>query len=375
MNTLKLLIVDDEPGIRSGIARILKTFRVDFPFLNEAFDFEISEAESAEQAQVLIQHQMPDIILLDNQLPGLSGVDWLEQIRKQSPDVYVMMITSYASLDLAVRATKNGAYNFIPKPFTPDELKIAIKDISKHLYLKRLTKQMHEAGKEVRYQFLSILSHELKSPLNAIEGYLKMMQEQQIGTDLNDYSEMINRSLIRINGMRGLILDLLDLTKMESTQKSRKIEAVDLKAVAQMAMHTMEPMAIQQNVRLGLESTLESHFMAVPEEIEIIFNNLISNAVKYNKPNGKVTIRLWQNAHQIFIQVTDTGIGIAQDDLKQLFEAFVRVKNEQTKHISGSGLGLSITKKLVEQYQGDIKIESAPELGTSITILLPYHTQ
>ncbi len=85
-------------------------------------------------------------------------------------DTAVMMITSYASLDIAVKATNFGAYNFVPKPFTPAELKSSIENISKHLYLKRMTRQMKEEGKQIRFQFLSVLSHELKSPLNAIEG-------------------------------------------------------------------------------------------------------------------------------------------------------------------------------------------------------------
>ena len=92
-----------------------------------------------------------------------------------------MMITSYASLDLAVKATNNGAYNFVPKPFTPQELKAAMESITKHLFLKRMTRKMQAEGKEIRFQFLSVLSHELKSPINAIEGYLQIMQDKQAG--------------------------------------------------------------------------------------------------------------------------------------------------------------------------------------------------
>ncbi|RUA24788.1 MAG: hypothetical protein DSY76_07415 [Bacteroidetes bacterium] len=370
MSTLKLLIVDDEPGIRSGITRILKNHKVNYPFLNEDFFFEIYEAKTGEIGLDIIRKQKPDIVLLDNKLPGISGIELLEIIRKDHLDIYVMMITSYASLDLAVRATKNGAYSFIPKPFTPSELKSAINELTKHLFLKRVTKKMQESGKEVRFQFLSILSHELKSPLNAIDGYLNLMKDRQLGNNLDNYSEMIERSIIRIKGMRSLIMDLLDLTKLESGKKTQKIESVDLKEIATMAMNTMEPMAIQQNIKLILKADKQLIIKADADEIEIIFNNLISNAVKYNRENGSVIISLTQNANEAKISVKDTGIGMEQEDVDKLFHEFTRIRNEKTKHISGSGLGLSILKKMVDKYNGKIEVNSVWGEGTEFIVSL-----
>ncbi|NTW34084.1 MAG: response regulator, partial [Bacteroidetes bacterium] len=174
MQKLKLLVVDDEPGIRSGIIRILKNYTVDFPFIEDEFSYEIIEAATGEEALDLINKSQLDIILLDNKLPGIEGVEVLEYINKIKYDALVMMITSYASLELAVKSTKNGAYNFVPKPFTPTELKSAIENITKHLVLKRMTQKMHTDEKQIKYQFLSMLSHELKSPINAVEGYLRI---------------------------------------------------------------------------------------------------------------------------------------------------------------------------------------------------------
>ena len=138
------------------------------------------------------------------------------------------MITSYASLDLAMKATSNGAYNFVPKPFTPQELKAAMESITKHLFLKRMTKEMDDESQQLRFQFLSVLSHELKSPVNAIEGYLRVMKDKQVGDDIGNYAVMINRSLERLKGMRTLITDLLDLTRLESGGKTRNIQPVDI---------------------------------------------------------------------------------------------------------------------------------------------------
>ncbi len=373
MASLNVLIVDDEPGIRSGISRILKNFSVDFPFLEEEFTFELIEVGSGEEAIEIVDQNKTDIVLLDNKLPGKDGIEVLEYINKKQIDCSVMMITSYASLDLAIKATNNGAYNFVPKPFTPQELKTAMEGITKNLYLRRMTRKLNEAGKQIRFQFLSVLSHELKSPINAIEGYLRIMQERQVGSNLDDYTVMIDRSLERIKGMRSLIMDMLDLTKLETSKKARDDKKIDIVDIARISKDTMGPMAIQKNVKIYIDTNAEQiYFLAEPDKIEIIFNNLLSNAVKYNKDNGEVHCILREDDKSLKITVSDTGIGMAEEDIPKLFQEFSRIKNDKTKAISGSGLGLSITKKIVEEiYHGSIVVSSVPDKGTTFTIEMP----
>jgi signal transduction histidine kinase len=372
MEKLKVLIVDDEPGIRSGITRILRNFTVGYPFMEEDFEFDLMEADTGERALEIIEDQPVDIILLDNKLPGMDGIEVLEHINKMKLDARVMMITSYASLDLAVKATNNGAFNFVPKPFTPDELRSAIENITKNLFLKRMTRQMNEEGKQVRYQFLSVLSHELKSPINAVEGYLRIMQDRQVGDDLKDYDTMIDRSIERIKGMRNLIMDLLDLTKMESGKKIAEKKNVDLAEIARIAKDTIEPMAIQKNVKTYIENANGAAINADPDEMEIILNNLVSNAVKYNREGGEVYVTTEVKNGNALIKVEDTGIGMKEEEMAMLFKEFVRIKNDKTRNITGSGLGLSIVKKLVEEnYGGKIAVESTPDKGSTFTVTLP----
>lgn len=371
MAKLHVLIVDDEPGIRSGICRILSNYTVGYPFMDEDFEFDLIEAGTGEQAIEILDSQTIDVVLLDNKLPGMDGIDVLEYITKKQFDLAVMMITSYASLDLAIKATRFGAYTFMPKPFTPQELRATIENVTKHLFLKRMTRKMQEEGKQIRFQFLSVLSHELKSPINAVEGYLKMMQEKQFGDKVDDYANMIERSLTRLKGMRNLIMDLLDLTKMESGKKERKLRDINLKDVVKMAMDTMEPYAIQRSVKIKQFVEGDVHLLADPDEMEIVFNNLISNAVKYNCDGGSVKVELFDKKDHISIKVSDTGIGMSKDDMDKIFQDFVRIKNSKTKEITGSGLGLSITKKMIEQYNGSIDVESEPDQGTTFLITLP----
>ncbi|MEI6434271.1 MAG: hybrid sensor histidine kinase/response regulator [Bacteroidota bacterium] len=371
MATLKILVVDDEPGIRSGITRILRNFRVDYPFMDEAFDFEVLEAATGEAGIEIVESNQPDIVLLDNKLPGIQGVEVLAYIKEKKKNIIVVMITSYASLELAVKATSDGAYDFIPKPFTPQELKSSIENITKRVFLKKMTHTLQDTGKQIRFTFLSVLSHELKAPLNSIEGYLKMIRERQNGNKLEDYDVMIDRSLDRIKGMRSLILDLLDLTRVESGKAKRNIAEVDLVMIARTAMDTMRPYAIQRDVKMNLISDGKIIIQADAEEMEIIFNNLISNAIKYNLDGGSVDCTLARQDGCIAITVVDTGIGMSATEIEKIFDDFVRIKNEKTKNITGSGLGLSIVKKLIDNYSGKIEVLSIPDQGSTFNVRLP----
>lgn len=371
MAQLKVLVVDDESGIRSGVARILGNFHVTYPFMDEDYTFSILEAATGEEGIEIIDRDMPDIMLLDNKLPGIQGVEVLEYVKKKNLDIVVAMITSYASIDVAVRAHNDGAIDFIPKPFTPQELKTSIEQITKQLYLRRITNTLKVEGRKVRFQFLSVLSHELKAPLNAIEGYLRMMQERQLGNSLDDYASAVERSLQRIESMRNLIMDLLDFTKVSFERHLENMQEIVMSDMVSMAIVTVSPYAIHKDIRFNTDVRHCGKIWADPNDFEIILNNLISNAVKYNRTGGTVTVTVDCSEDDFTISVADTGIGMNADEREMLFEEFSRIKNEKTRNISGSGLGLSIVKKVVELYHGVIEVTSEPERGSVFTVIIP----
>lgn len=368
MEKLNLLVVDDEPGIRSGVSRIMENYTISFPFMDEDFGFNVDVAETGEEALEILKNKKMDIVLLDNKLPGIQGIEVLEYINEQRIDVVVVMITSYASLELAVKATRQGAYDFVPKPFTPKELRASVETITKQLFLRRMTQRLNVEGRQVRFQFLSVLSHELKSPLNAIEGYLRMLQEKKFGDSLDQYTEIIDRSIHRIQGMRNLIMDMLDFTRIESGKKKHNPRDINICEITQQCIDSFQPLSIQKDVDVYLNCSEKIIVKADPQEMEIILNNLISNAIKYNKQGGRVDVNLKKENSGVILSVEDTGIGMKKEDIGKLFDDFVRIKSEQTKDISGSGLGLSIVKKLLENYDADIKVDSEPGEGSSFTI-------
>jgi two-component system, sensor histidine kinase and response regulator len=368
-----LLVVDDEEGMRMGVKRSLRNFAIRGNDANPPVVLEVKEASSGEKAIALIEEDPPDIVLLDNKMNGMTGIDVLNWINEKHLDLMTIMITAYASIETAISATKQGAYDFLPKPFTPAELKVSVKQAAKHLLAVRQARKLEREKRRVRFQFISVLAHELKAPLGAIEGYLRLLRE---GTsDPATHDRMVDRSLVRLSGMRKLIYDLLDLTRLESGQKKRELAAADVLDIARTAMETMKPDADPRGIAISLETNAQEIVMPVDkEEIEIVFNNLISNAVKYNRDNGKVTVAVSDKNDEVEIAVSDTGIGMTKEEMSRLFGEFVRIKNDKTKNILGSGLGLTIMRKIAALYNGNISVESTPDEGTTFTVTIPKGT-
>ena len=254
MDTLKVLVTDDEMGMRLGVTRTLRDFSVRVPDVNGSVAFAVDQAESGEEALEKIDRSPPDILLLDHKMPGISGLDVLDRLAGRETDMLTIMITAYASIETAVTATKRGAYDFLAKPFTPDELKSTIRKAAARLILAKQARQLAEEKRRVRFEFIRVLGHELKAPLNAVAGYLDILQHHQLGDDLAAYDELVARSLTRMDGMRKLIADLLDLTQIESGQKNRELTQVDLAAAAASAIEAVAAQAAQRAVTVELHS-------------------------------------------------------------------------------------------------------------------------
>ena len=370
MTQLRVLVVDDEQWIRAAVARDLRGFAVSVPDLGESVSFVVDEAGSGEDALESITQNVPHIMLLDLKLPGMSGLDVLEQLAGAHPDLLVVMMTAYASIETAVRATKCGAYDFLAKPFTPEELEHVLQKASRHIIVSERARALAEDQRRVRFQFLSVLAHELKAPLNAIEGYLSAIEDRTAGNDQRVYDEMLHRCRTRAQYMRKLIIDLLDLTRIESGQKKRELGEVALDSVARLAVETVTPDAQARGIQVHVQCPEPVLMYADRNEIEMIFNNLVSNAVKYNRDNGAVTVDISRDGPEALIQVTDTGIGMSEEECGQLFESFVRIKNDKTFGILGSGLGLAIVKKVCALYNGSVVVTSTPDIGTTFTVRL-----
>jgi len=360
-------MVDDEVPLSLAVRRILMKYQVHVADVGVDVTFVATHFANGEAfLESLEQGAEYDLLLLDLKLPGMSGMDILAELGKQEQSIVTIMITAYATFDTAVQATKLGAFDFIAKPFSPEEFRYAITKATEQLIVSREARRLAEEQRQVRFNFISVLSHELKAPLNAIEGYLKILHDDEPP----ERRQMIDRSLLRLDGMRKLIFDLLDLTRIESGQKARQFTTVDVRAVAQRTIDLFANEAAERKIGITLRAPEPVEILADPSELEIVLNNLVSNAVKYNRDAGSVTVALERKDDIVKIQVSDTGIGLTPEESAKLFSEFVRIKNEDTYKILGSGLGLSTVKKLAQLYGGEATVKSEKGVGSIFTVTL-----
>jgi two-component system sensor histidine kinase/response regulator len=367
----RVLVTDDEEGMRLGTKRALDRYVAHFDDMDAEVSYEIDVAASGEEALERIAERQPDLLLLDYKLPGISGLDVLERIREAGLETITVMITAYASLETAITATKQGAFDFLPKPFTPQEVRAATRKATSQLLLLREAKRLAEEKRRVRFEFITVLSHELKAPLNAVESYLNLMKDGTATADPADFARAVDRSIARIQGMRKLIFDLIDMTRIESGTKVRSLAEADLGELARAAVDGFAAMAAERRIDLIVDAPDAVPFPVDRAEIEIVLNNLVSNAIKYNRDGGRVTVRVAPvEGDGARIDVADTGIGMTSQAAAKLFADFVRIRNEKTLRIEGSGLGLSTVAKIAALYGGNATVTSTPDVGSTFSVTL-----
>ena len=367
--SFKVLVVDDEEGMRLGVERALSRYVSSHADLETEARYDVETADTGEQALAAVDRDPPDIVLLDYKLPALSGLDVLQRLRPHQDRMLTVMITAYASLQTAIEATKSGAFDFLPKPFTPEELKATIRKAARHLILQRRAASVQQERQRARFELISVVSHELKAPLAAIEGFLNLLEGGYV--DAAGAQKLYARCRGRIDGMRKLIFDLLDLTRIESGQRRRELRTLDLVPVLREFVESMKPAAAERGIELRITCPENSSVTADPMEVEIIVRNLVSNAIKYNREGGSVDVVFEASPLRNRLRVADTGIGIAEEDLAKLFGEFVRIRNRETAKIPGSGLGLSIVRRLAALYDGEVTVKSSPGAGSTFTFDWP----
>lgn len=486
----RILVVDDEKGIREGCKRILAS---------EGYIVDV--AENGKIGLELVKVNPYDLLIIDLMMPIMGGLEMMSHVRDIDPEVIMIVITGFATIETAVDAIKHGAYDYIPKPFTPDGL-IAV--VNRGLETRRLrleTKRlkeerdekllelasekskMHaiinsmadgvfvvnkenqlvlwnpafirmlningqiEPGKSVeeiitnerllnvikkaytpdssRYttiteeidlpppeakslmvnvsiirddesnqelglvgtlrditrlkeldklksQFVAMVTHELRAPVSAIEGYLTAFLTGAAGNDPKMYRQMMERARQRARSLLDLINDLLEYSRLEAKSPVRKKELLDISSIIVNTVELLKGQSGSKDLKFEVDVPESLPLIeADKKEMEQLLTNLISNAIKYNVKNGKVIVSARPNKHFLNIIVADTGIGIDAEHLPHIFDEFYRVSCPETRYTTGTGLGLSIVKKIVESHFGRIDVESTPNKGTTFTVKLP----
>lgn len=250
-----------------------------------------------------------------------------------------------------------------------DELNIIARtttDMSKSVqdYIRKLEKE-----KTIRQEFFSNASHELKTPLTAIRGYAELLQSG-MASDTQMQKEFLGRIHSEVEEMTSLINDILMISRLETKELMPTKEMLCVKSVAEEVQKTLKPLADENNVSLEIHCCDEFVYMD-RSHLQGILSNLMGNAVKYNRPGGFVQTDITMDSTSLSIRVEDSGIGIAKEDQKRIFERFYRVDKGRSKRVAGTGLGLSIVKHVTEFYGGCVSVESQSGVGSTFLVQLP----
>ncbi|MCJ7734709.1 MAG: hybrid sensor histidine kinase/response regulator [Anaerolineales bacterium] len=370
----RLLVIDDEIGICEGIQRAL-----------EPEGFQVTIAQDGKSGYQLVKENGFDLVLLDVKMPEISGLDLIGMIHDLDPEIICIIITGYATVEMAVSAIKQGAYDFLTKPFSIDTLLLAVNQgIERRLLsleVKRAARaeaEMHKLAAEktrleeldrAKRQFIRLVTHELQSPVAAVENYLTLILQGYVPSE--DQKGILEQCINRMREGRKLIADLLELGHLEVVE-SFHVALVHPEEVLVQVLDECREEINQKDLDLDLEVDEDiPSITAVPEQIKSIWCNLISNAVKYTPSGGKIKVSLQVEGDSLLGVVRDTGIGINPEDQKNLFTEFFRAGNAKKTGAPGTGLGLAIVKRVIDGLNGTITAESEPGSGTTFKFRIP----
>ena len=486
---LKVLVVDDEQSIREGSQRILSRM-----------GFDVFIAANGEEGLNVLEKNEIGIVLLDLKMPGMDGMEVLRHIKEGDARILVIVITGFATLETAIEAMKRGAYDFVPKPFEPDQLRIVVNraretirltveaekleaekrrtlsdlgmeksrirtiieslpnglvvtdtngqvvlmnpafikqfgvpqdadlyngidfyvededlcklvmDISKGRYIDFGDIPTHEfsAGPDqyliargqpvmgerneclgavvtfvditamkvldrLKSEFVAKVSHELRSPLSTIHEQIGQVLQDAMEEESQKDQYLLTRAKEKTQSLISMIGDLLDLSRIESKSTKMESKSIRMDELLKSIVDFLSTRAKAKNQSISLHLP-EEHLPELttdPMALESIFGNLITNAINYTQNGGRIDVSVSQSVGSLSIAVEDDGFGIEAKYLDQIFDKFYRVKNDKTRFITGTGLGLPIVKGLVESLGGTITVESTPGMGSTFTVVLP----
>ncbi len=352
-----VVVIDDDRAMRLSCQKILSKV-----------GFRVETYETGSAGLEAIAALKPALAVVDLKMPGISGMEVIARVHEIDPRVIIVVITGYATIDTAVEAMKSGAYDFVPKPFSPDELRLIVNRGLEHRRLI-LESQRAEMERELlKRRFITFVSHQLQTPLVAIHQYLDVLRRLE-SPDPARTREWLDRCLVRTEEIQAIIKDWLTLARLQGGSLVGPSVKVDLREIIAEILKAYEVLAAADGI------TLEAH---LPEAaccvagdqncLSVLFDNLIVNAIKYNRPGGKVVAAAELTPDEVIVAISDTGIGIPEKYRQMLFEEFFRIQD--AKKTPGTGLGLAICKRIVSEMGGSISVESEVNVGSTFRVRL-----
>src|SRR6266852_6109921 len=383
-HTAQILLVDDDVTLLQALPQALY-LRID--------GVGVDTCDSAPEALKQIQEHEYDAIVSDIKMPGMDGLPLLAKIQELRPETPTLLITGHGEHDLAIQALRGGAYDFIQKPIDRDYVVAALRRAIQTHQLRRQVREHQRAlelhahslervvqnrtqelvqANAAKDTFLSMVSHELRMPLTSLEGRAHLLRRQLERADSDAIVSLgledIERAICRLE---VLVNDLLDASLIETNRFVLHRKRCDL---VELCRHVLQEYTAGEGPAPRFEAPGEPIEAEVdPDRISQVMLNLLSNARKYSPKGYPITVTLEQAGFEAIISVRDMGTGIPSDALPHIFEQYYRapLDEEQTDSYTGLGLGLYISRKLVERHAGRIDVQSIPGEGSVFSVVIP----
>lgn len=373
----QILVIDDEMGPRESLRMLLKP------------EYNVATADCVEAGLKLLKEKQPDTIVMDIRMPGMTGIDGLRKIREIDPHLSVIMLTGFGALETAKEALRLGANDYISKPFDAGEMREVIGRNVERTRLQRASDNAAAEIKELNNRLLKELAqkerlaslgqasaefvHDLGNPLTIVWGYVQLLakkleKSENSGTGAGENATSVKELKIIEQNVR-MCRDLLTMWQSYGSVEAAPHKPISVSSIVHEVFKSVGAMAAESGVNLKTEVCPEE-CMLIGDAVQInrAIQNVVINAVQAAaEKKGTVTVDCTRKDFYVDIRITDTGSGVEPEQLSKIFDPYFTTKQGK----SGTGLGLYITKKVVEDHNGSIKVESTPGVGSTFTIRLP----
>jgi signal transduction histidine kinase len=375
-HTVRILVVDDELGIREGCRRALASS-----------GFEVEVAENGPAGLAKLHESNFDVLLLDAMMPGMSGLELLQHARKIAPALICIIITGYATVELAVQAIREGAQDFIAKPFTAELLLQVINRELERLHLKHKANRvalLEEQNRElervkaemqklaaIESRFMLTMVHILRAPVAVLQNSVQLIQKGYVPAE--EQPAFLERAGQRAGELLTILDDVLLLSQIKEGVSKARMEKVSVADMLEAVLAELKGQADERQITVSVEILDRPTITANPEHIRALWTNLLSNAICYTNPGGQVTVTLAVDELQktLIGTVSDTGIGMTTEEIPRIFEEFYRTEAAKAMQETGTGLGLPIVQHIVSMYGGSMQLESVVSQGSTFRFSLP----
>ncbi|KAA3655727.1 MAG: response regulator [Calditrichaeota bacterium] len=388
MNSLKnnekapysVLVIDDEESIVQVCEYVL-----------EKAGHEVYTAKSGFLGLEILQ-SVPkiDIILTDLKMPNMSGHSVLKAVKRDWPHVQVMMMTGFATIEYAIEAMKSGAADFILKPLSAEQIRIAVDkciekiELNREIHELKLANKKLQELKDMEEKFLAITSHELRTPISHIKGYFGILSDDFVNQmDEEEVNECKNIVRNAIQDLEELLASMSDVLRFKQNRIELRFEEFDVGKLLYQIQSAFRLSLEERHLSLEVDNGANGILITADRlKVKVMLTELIKNAIKFTKDGGEIFISSEQDKRFCHISVKDSGIGIPDSEQGKIFKPFYEVQPSDYHHTGdttfmagGLGIGLTQVKEIVKAHNGEIKVDSQVDVGTVMKVSLPLEQE